>query len=59
MGGVGVLATAREFGSCEDGGGVMDEVVGGAGDVNLTRSGERALGIFGGAGDSDGACDPV
>lgn len=28
----------RLLGICEDGGGVMDEVVGGAGDVNLTLS---------------------
>jgi hypothetical protein len=38
-GGVGVLMMLRLVGTCEDGGGVIDEVVGGAGDVNLTLSG--------------------
>ena len=43
VGGVGVLASARVFGIWEDGGGVIEEVVGGAGEVNLTRSGETTL----------------
>jgi len=53
VGGVGVRMTAREFGNCDDGGGVMEDVVRGGGDVNLTRSGEASLDILTGAADSE------
>lgn len=42
---MGVRATTRVFGIWEEGGGVIEEVVGGAGDVNLARSGETTLDI--------------
>jgi hypothetical protein len=53
VGGVGVLAAVRNTGSWEDGGGVMDEVVGGAGEVNLYRSGDLACDMLRGPGDAD------
>jgi hypothetical protein len=53
VGGVGVRSPAREPGSCDDGGGVMEEVVRGAGDVNLTRSGEASFDMLAGAADSE------
>jgi hypothetical protein len=40
---VGVLAATRGTGSWEEGGGVIDEVVGGAGEVNLAGSSEEAF----------------
>jgi hypothetical protein len=36
VGGDGVRTSTRVFGSWDDGGGVMDEVVGGAGDANFS-----------------------
>lgn len=54
VGGVGVRTTVREFGICDDGGGVIDDVVGGAGEVNLARSGELALDMEASAEDSEG-----
>jgi hypothetical protein len=51
VGGVGVLR--RVLTTWEDGGGVMDEVVGGAGDVNLTRSGEASFDMLPAAADSE------
>jgi hypothetical protein len=53
VGGVGVRMTAREVRSWDDGGGVMEEVVRGAGDVNLTRSGEASFDMLTGAADSE------
>lgn len=49
VGGVGVRTAARVFGICVEGGGVMEEVVRGAGDVNLTRSGDAAFDMLTGA----------
>jgi len=55
VGGDGVRTTARVFGSWDDGGGVMEEVVGGAGDVNFSilamgdpeREADRSAGVAG------------
>lgn len=61
VGGVGVRTAARLLGTWDDGGGVMEDVVRGAGDVNLgdatfdmltgaadsERDGERNLGVSG------------
>lgn len=48
VGGVGVRMTDRVLGSWDDGGGVIDDVVGGAGDVNFSSLV---------TGDSDGDAD--
>lgn len=53
VGGVGVRMTVCEWGIWEDGGGVMEEVVGGAGEVNLARSGETALDMFAAVGEPE------
>jgi hypothetical protein len=53
VGGVGVRMPARMSGTWEEGGGVMEEVVRGAGDVNLTRSGEASFDMSTGAADSE------
>lgn len=53
VGGVGVRMAEREFGSCEEGGGVMEEVARGAGDVNLTRSGDASFDMMTAASDSE------
>lgn len=55
VGGDGVRTTERMLGSWDDGGGVMDEVVGGAGDVNFSifatgdaeHEAERTSGVAG------------
>ena len=52
VGGVGVRATIREFGIWDEGGGVKDDVVGGAGEVNLAWSGETAVDML-----RDARCD--
>jgi hypothetical protein len=44
---------ARVLGSWEEGGGVIEEVVRGAGDMNLTRSGEASFDMSTGAADSE------
>jgi hypothetical protein len=60
VGGVGVRMLARVFGICEDGGGVMEDVARGAGDVkpafamstcaaDSERDAERPLGVSGAA----------
>jgi hypothetical protein len=46
-----VRTAMRARATCEDGGGVMEEVVGGAGDANLARSGVRAIGMAYGTGE--------
>lgn len=51
VGGVGVRTGARIGATWEDGGGVIEEVFGGAGDTNLALSGVRAIGMADGAGD--------
>lgn len=50
---MGVRRTVRVSGICEDGGGVMEDVVLGAGDVNLTRSGEASPDILTGAAETE------
>ena len=50
--------TARAVGIWEDGGGVIEDAVGGAGEENLARSGwvgVRAKGIFEGPGELEGS----
>jgi hypothetical protein len=53
VGGVGVRMPARVLTIWEEGGGVMEEVVRGAGDVNFTRSGEASFDMSPGAADSE------
>ena len=48
VGGVGVRMVERVFGSWDDGGGVIVDVVGGAGEVNVS-----ALGYCAGSGESE------
>lgn len=46
-------AITRVFGTWDDGGGVMEEVVGGAGEVNLTLFGDTAFGVCSGDSESE------
>lgn len=50
---MGVRMLARVLGTCDDGGGVMEDVVRGAGDVNLKRSGEPSFDMLAGAAGSE------
>jgi len=49
-----VRIAASVPGICEDGGGVMEEVVRGAGEMNLTRSGDASFDMVRAAADSAG-----
>lgn len=57
VGGVGVRKLARVSGIWEEGGGVMEDVVLGAGDVNLTRSGEASPDMLAGAAEAERDAD--
>jgi hypothetical protein len=57
VGGVGVRMLVRMLGIWEEGGGVMEDVARGAGDVNLRRSGEAPFAMSRWATDSERDAD--